>query len=55
MHTLTVTLASFFAENQNNLSLVGAAAIIAMLPMTILFLVLQKYFIAGLSSGSVKG
>jgi raffinose/stachyose/melibiose transport system permease protein len=55
MHTLTVTLASFFAGNQNNLSLVGAAAIIAMLPMTILFLVLQKYFIAGLSSGSVKG
>ncbi|KSU88244.1 MULTISPECIES: carbohydrate ABC transporter permease [Priestia] len=55
MHTLTVTLASFFAQNQHNLSLVGAAALIAMLPMTILFLLLQKYFIAGLASGSVKG
>jgi len=55
MHTVTVSLASFFGQNQNNLNLVAAAAILAMLPMTILFLFLQKYFIAGLSSGSVKG
>lgn len=55
MHTITVSLASFFGQNQNNLNLVAAAAILAMLPMTLLFLFLQKYFIAGLSSGSVKG
>jgi raffinose/stachyose/melibiose transport system permease protein len=55
MHTVTVSLASFFGQNQNNMNLVAAAAILAMLPMTILFLFLQKYFIAGLSSGSVKG
>ncbi|MFD2214894.1 carbohydrate ABC transporter permease [Metabacillus endolithicus] len=55
MHTVTVSLASFFGQNQNNLNLVAAAAILAMLPMTLLFLFLQKYFIAGLSSGSVKG
>jgi raffinose/stachyose/melibiose transport system permease protein len=55
MHTITVSLASFFGQNQNHLNLVAAAAILAMLPMTILFLFLQKYFIAGLSSGSVKG
>lgn len=55
MHTITVSLASYFGQNQNNLNLVAAAAILAMLPMTILFLFLQKYFIAGLSSGSVKG
>ncbi|RBW71322.1 carbohydrate ABC transporter permease [Bacillus taeanensis] len=55
MQTITVALASFFGQNQNNLSLVAAAALMAMLPMTILFLFLQKYFIAGLSSGSVKG
>jgi raffinose/stachyose/melibiose transport system permease protein len=55
MHTVTVSLASFFGQNQNHLNLVAAAAILAMLPMTILFLFLQKYFIAGLSSGSVKG
>lgn len=55
MQTITVALASFFGQNQNQLNLVAAAALMAMLPMTILFLFLQKYFIAGLSSGSVKG
>ncbi|MFC0469222.1 carbohydrate ABC transporter permease [Halalkalibacter kiskunsagensis] len=55
VHTLTVTLASFFGENQNNMNLVAAAALMSSLPMIVLFLLLQKYFIAGLSSGSVKG
>lgn len=55
MQTLTVAMAGFFGENANNLHLVAAAAIMAMLPMVILFLALQKYFIAGLSSGAVKG
>ncbi|SDN90797.1 carbohydrate ABC transporter permease [Alkalicoccus daliensis] len=55
VHTLTVTLSSFFGENQSNLNLVAAAALMASLPMIILFLLLQKYFIAGLSAGSVKG
>jgi raffinose/stachyose/melibiose transport system permease protein len=55
VQTLTVAMAGFFGENANNLHLVAAAAIMAMLPMVILFLALQKYFIAGLSSGAVKG
>ncbi|RKL68252.1 maltose ABC transporter permease [Salipaludibacillus neizhouensis] len=55
VHTLTVTLSSFFGENQSNLNLVAAAALMASLPMIVLFLLLQKQFIAGLSAGSVKG
>lgn len=55
VHTLTVALSSFFGENQNNLNLVAAAALMASLPMIVLFLLLQKQFIAGLSAGSVKG
>lgn len=55
MHTITVALSSFFGQNASNLNLVAAGALMAMLPMTILFLFLQKYFIKGLSSGSVKG
>ncbi|WP_163539812.1 carbohydrate ABC transporter permease [Gracilibacillus sp. YIM 98692] len=55
VQTMTVALSSFFGENANNLNLVAAAAIIAMMPMVILFLFLQKYFIKGLASGSVKG
>lgn len=53
--TLTVTISSFFGENANNLNLVASAAMIAMLPMVILFLFLQRFFIEGLASGSVKG
>lgn len=52
--TLTVAISSFFGENANNLNLVASAAIIAMLPMTILFLFLQRFFIEGLAAGSVK-
>ena len=52
--TLTVAISSFFGENANNLNLVASAAIIAMLPMTVLFLFLQRYFIEGLAAGSVK-
>jgi raffinose/stachyose/melibiose transport system permease protein len=55
VQTLTVAMAGFFGENANNLHLVAAAAIMAMLPMVVLFLALQKYFISGLSSGAVKG
>lgn len=55
VQTMTVALSGFFGESSNNLGLVAAASILAMLPMTVLFLVLQKYFIQGLASGSVKG
>jgi raffinose/stachyose/melibiose transport system permease protein len=53
--TLTVALAGFFGQNANNQNLVASAAIMAVAPMVILFLFLQKHFIAGLASGSVKG
>jgi len=55
VQTLTVALSGFFGQNASNLNLVAAASIIAMLPMTVLFLALQKHFVAGLASGSVKG
>ncbi|WP_372709759.1 carbohydrate ABC transporter permease [Bacillus sonorensis] len=55
VQTLTVAIAGFFGQNANNLHLVAAASLMAMLPMTILFLFLQKYFIKGLSSGALKG
>ncbi|MFS0560476.1 carbohydrate ABC transporter permease [Terribacillus sp. 179-K 1B1 HS] len=55
MHTLTVALSSFFGQNTSQLGLVGAAALVASLPMVILFLLLQRFFIEGLAAGSVKG
>ncbi len=53
--TITVALAGFFGENANRMNLVAAAAIMATLPMVILFMLLQKHFVKGLASGSVKG
>ncbi|MER2060245.1 MAG: carbohydrate ABC transporter permease [Niallia sp.] len=53
--TITVALAGFFGENANRMNLVAAAAIMAVLPMVVLFLLLQKHFVKGLASGSVKG
>lgn len=53
--TITVALAGFFGENANRMNLVAAAAILATFPMVILFLLLQKHFVKGLASGSVKG
>jgi raffinose/stachyose/melibiose transport system permease protein len=53
--TITVALAGFFGENANRMNLVAAAAIMAVLPMVLLFLLLQKHFVKGLASGSVKG
>lgn len=55
VQTMTVALSRFFGENANNINLVAAAAIIATLPMAILFLLLQKHFVKGLAAGSVKG
>lgn len=53
--TLTVALSGFFGQNANNQNLAAAAAVMAIAPMVILFLFLQKHFIQGLASGSVKG
>ncbi|MBH0230659.1 carbohydrate ABC transporter permease [Halobacillus yeomjeoni] len=54
-HTITVALSQFFSQYSNDVGLVAAGSLLGMLPMVIVFLFLQKYFIAGLSSGSVKG
>lgn len=54
VQTFTVAMSSFFGENQSHLNMVAAAALMSSLPMAVLFLFLQKYFIAGLTAGAVK-
>lgn len=44
----------FVGERGSDLSLVYTAGIITMLPIIILFIVLQSYFIEGITSGSIK-
>lgn len=42
-------------DAQNNAGMVMAATLLSLLPVAILFFVLQRDFIAGLASGAVKG
>lgn len=55
MYTLPLTMKQFVLENTKNWNCISAAAIISAVPMVVLFLCLQKYFIKGLSAGAVKG
>jgi multiple sugar transport system permease protein len=54
-YTLPVALASLLGEHVLDVELMMAGAVITVLPVLIVFLVLQRYYIAGLMAGSVKG
>ncbi len=53
--TLPIGLAQFSFEYQTKWNDLMAATIIALLPITILFLFFQRYFVAGVASAGVKG
>jgi raffinose/stachyose/melibiose transport system permease protein len=55
MRTITVALSSFFGSYTSNIGWVAAGSLMGALPMTVIYLFLQRYFITGLSSGAVKG
>lgn len=53
--TLMVGINSFFGEYVSEYGYAFAGIILASLPVSVLFLFLQKYFIKGLTAGAVKG
>jgi multiple sugar transport system permease protein len=53
--TVTVTLASLIGEHSANTGQLMAASTIATLPPLVAFFVLQRFFVSGLTVGSVKG
>ena len=55
LRTLPIAIRLFQGMHATNYSLVFAASIIAMLPPVLFFVFGQKYFVQGLTSGSVKG
>ena len=55
LRTLTPAIMLFKGANLVDWGGLMAASVISVLPVTIIFLFLQKYFLAGLMSGSVKG
>lgn len=55
LFTLQIGIAGFFAKTWNQgLGLITSATIISILPILVVFLLLQKEFISGLTLGSVK-
>jgi multiple sugar transport system permease protein len=54
-YTLPVSIASLSAEHAVDVELMMAGSVVTVLPVLLLFLFLQRYYIAGLMVGSVKG
>ena len=53
--TLPVAIATFQGVHTTNWGLVFAASLIAIVPVLIMFISLQKYFVKGMVAGAVKG
>ncbi|MGF1645154.1 MAG: carbohydrate ABC transporter permease [Thiotrichales bacterium] len=54
MHTLPVALANLVGEHVQDTELVMAGAVVTVLPVLLLFLALQRYYIEGLVLGGLK-
>src|SRR5207248_11633784 len=54
-YTLPVSIASLVGEHAQDVELMMAGSVVTVLPALALFLALQRYYIAGLMVGSVKG
>ena len=55
LYTLPVALASLSREHVQDNELMMAGSVLTMLPVLLVFLALQRYYIEGLTAGSVKG
>ena len=53
-YTLPVALAGLVGEHAQDVELMMAGAVVTVLPVLILFLFLQRYFVEGITEGSVK-
>jgi multiple sugar transport system permease protein len=54
-YTMPVAVANLVGEHLQDLELMMAASVITVIPVLVLFFVLQKQYIAGVMAGSVKG
>jgi len=54
MKTITMAIAGFFSQTLTDLNGAAAAAVMAVLPVIVIFVFSQKYFISGLLDGAIK-
>lgn len=55
VRTLPIAIALFQGQHATSWGLVFAASLIAIIPVLIVYIVFQRFFVAGLASGGVKG
>jgi raffinose/stachyose/melibiose transport system permease protein len=55
LYTIPIATQMFYGTYSTDIGLVMAALLLAMLPILILYLFLQKYIVAGVTAGAVKG
>ena len=55
VRTIPLTQYFFFGEYNIELNMAFAAFVLAMIPIIILYLIMQKYIISGVMAGAVKG
>lgn len=54
-YTLPVAIANLTGEHVLDVELMMASSVLTILPVLIVFIVLQRYYVAGIMAGSVKG
>jgi multiple sugar transport system permease protein len=54
-YTLPVAVAGLSGEHAQDVELMMAGSVVTVLPVLVIFVALQRYYIAGLMAGSVKG
>jgi len=55
MYTLPVALANLMGEHTLDIELMMAGSVVTIIPILLVFMVLQKYYIRGIMLGGVKG
>lgn len=55
MYTLTLAIGQFFSGDGKELNMAAAAALICILPILLIYILLQKQFINGAMDSAVKG
>lgn len=54
MRVITLAISSFFAVSGGNTHMAAAAAVVAIVPITALYIALQKYFVQGVLDSALK-
>jgi multiple sugar transport system permease protein len=54
-YTLPVAIANLMGEHVQDVELMMASSVLTVLPVLLLFIILQRYYVEGLMAGSIKG